>query len=337
MAVDDHPLSELPAVQVAQIPTEPSAERWLVRDLWTRQGVGFIAGIPKSYKTWLGLDLAVSVASATRCLGHFAVEDPGPALVYLAEDALAIVRERVAGLCLHRRLDLASLPLHVITAPVVRLDTAVDQQRLGATLARLRPSVLLLDQLVRLHSLDENSSTEIASLLGFLRVLQRDHGVAVILVHHLGKRSCAQLGQALRGTGDLHAWADDNAYLVRHDQGLELTLEHRSAPAGEPIALRLNAAPDGSAVHLEVAGNAPLDPSLPAPAVPLPEQILATLRTATGPQPRGALRDRLRVNNARLGDALEDLQSHGRIRRTPDGWTLARPSQPSLFRSDGST
>lgn len=331
MAVAPAP-TELPAVQVAQLPTAATSARWLVRSLWTRQGVGFIGGVPKVCKSWLGLDLAVSVASATACLERFPVDDPGPALVYLAEDALPAVRERIAGLCLHRGLDLAALPLHVITAPQVRLDTLGDQQRLVATLLRLRPRLLLLDPLVRLHSLDENSSTEISTLLGFLRELQRTHEVAIILVHHLGKRSCAQLGQALRGTGDLHAWADDNAFLVRQDERLELTLEHRSAPAGEPLTLRLVVTPDGRGAHLEVVDpeGAASPEAAPSPA-PFPEQILAALRGSQEPLPRGILRERLRVNNARLGEALEALEAQGQVRRTATGWTLPRPSQPSLF------
>ncbi len=332
MAVASAAETELPAVQVAEIPTAPVGERWIVRGIWTREGVGFIGGLPKVCKSWLGLDMAVSVASKTSCLGRFAIEDPGSALVYLAEDALPAVRERIAGICRHRSLALGALPLHVITAPSVRLDTAADQQRLAATLARLRPRLLLLDPLVRLHSLDENSSTEISALLGFLREMQRVHRVAVILVHHLGKRAGAQLGQALRGSGDLHAWADDNAFLVRHEGRLELTLEHRAAPAGEAIALRLASAADGGAVHLEVVDGDSSDvPADALPPIPLPDQILDALRRSDQPQSRGALRERLRVNNARLGDALTELEHQGRVVRTNDGWKLPRAGQPSLF------
>ena len=39
-------------------------------------------------KIWLGLDLALSVATGTPCLGKYAVPQPEPVLIYLAEDAL---------------------------------------------------------------------------------------------------------------------------------------------------------------------------------------------------------------------------------------------------------
>ena len=35
---------------------------------------------------------------------------------------------------------------------------------------------------------------------------------------------------------------------------------------------------------------------------------------------RAALRDRLSVQNQRLGEALETLERAGKIRRSPDGW-----------------
>ena len=107
----------------------------------------------------MGIDFAVSVASRTPCLDHFDVEAQGPALVYLAEDALHSVRDRIAQLCAHRGLALSALDLHVITAPSLRLDRTRDQHALDATLSALQPKLLLLDPLIRLHSLDERAPT----------------------------------------------------------------------------------------------------------------------------------------------------------------------------------
>ena len=78
----------LPVVHVGEIPSDEIAERWLVEQLWCASSVGVIGGAPKCAKTWLGLDMALSVATGTPCLGKYAVPEPGPVLVYLAEDAL---------------------------------------------------------------------------------------------------------------------------------------------------------------------------------------------------------------------------------------------------------
>src|SRR5271168_3391637 len=145
-----HPPVEpsLPVVRVGEIQSQESAQRWLVEGLWGASSVGVVGGAPKCAKTWLGLDMALSVATGTACLGKYRVPEPGPVLVYLAEDALLVVRERIAGMARHRGLDLARVEVHVITAPVLRLDRDRDRTRLWETARRLRPRLLLLDPLV---------------------------------------------------------------------------------------------------------------------------------------------------------------------------------------------
>src|SRR5262245_13593522 len=83
----------LPVTRVGSIKSQEIACRWLVQDLWGASSVGVIGGAPKCAKTWLGLDIALSVATGTACLGRYAVATPGPVLVYLAEDALPVVRQ----------------------------------------------------------------------------------------------------------------------------------------------------------------------------------------------------------------------------------------------------
>jgi hypothetical protein len=59
----------LPVVRVGEIPREEKGQRWLVEQLWGDSSVGVIGGAPKCSKTWLGLDMALSVAIRwLRCL-----------------------------------------------------------------------------------------------------------------------------------------------------------------------------------------------------------------------------------------------------------------------------
>jgi RecA-family ATPase len=156
---------------------------WLIDQLWTAHAVGIIGGAPKSYKTWMALEMAVSVASGSACLASFAVPSPGPVLLYAAEDSESALRLRLESLAQHHGLHLAYLDIRVITADSLRLDRTADQERLEATLMLHRPVLLILDPLVRLHAIDENAAGEIAALLGYLRLLQRKTAAAIALVH----------------------------------------------------------------------------------------------------------------------------------------------------------
>ena len=304
----------LPTLPVHALDEQPTQAQWLVRQLWGAAAVGVIGGVPKTAKSWLGLELAVAVASGSACLGRFPVETPGPVVAYLAEDALHAVRHRVAQICQHRGLTLTTLNLHVVTAPSLRLDLEPDRRALDQTLAELQPKLLLLDPLIRLHRLDENSSADISGLLGFLRELNRRHDLALILVHHMAKRARQDLGQALRGSSDLNAWTDSACYLVRHHQQLRLTVQHRAAPAPEPMLLHL-AGGDDEPCRLQLDG---VDTEPP----PLAEAVRAALRHAQKPCSRAALRQQLRVNNARLGETLRSLEERGLVIRRNSGWTL---------------
>ncbi len=313
----------LPVVKAHQLEVESPQRRWLIESLWARQAVGLLGGPPKSCKSWLGLDMALSVASDTPCLGHFPVQQPGPALVYLAEDHLAAVRSRIEALCRHRGLSICKLDLSVITASVLRLDLDRDQQRLDATLEHLRPRLLVLDPLVRLHRLDENSAADVARLLGFLRQLQRRHRSAILLVHHAGKKQRLSAGQNLRGSSDLHAFGDSNLYLTQRRQGLTLSIEHRAAPAPQPLAIELVCPSGGSDPHLQVS-----TPAVGSDSKPLTERAWSVLQSSPRPLTRSALRGLLRVNNQHLGTALDRLQRQGRALRSPKGWLAASTGEP---------
>jgi hypothetical protein len=311
----------LPFKPAHRLADRAEQQRWLVTDLWSEQGVGIIGGEPKVCKSFLALDVAVSVAAATPCLRQFPVPRAGRVLLYAAEDALDIVRRRLEGICAAAGLFLADVDIQVITAPTVRLDLEADRKSLDETICELRPRLLILDPFVRLHRIDENASGEVAPLLAFLRELQRRYGTAVAVVHHSKKAAGnARAGQALRGSSEFHAWGDSNLYLQRQGNDLTLSVEHRAESCIPPLALEL-AQRDG-AVALEVRQRHPS----PAPQpTSLEERISTALSDVSGPLPFAELRARCRVRNASLYHHLADLIAAGRLIKTAEGYRLAKP------------
>ncbi|MBM4026761.1 MAG: hypothetical protein FJ280_15355 [Planctomycetes bacterium] len=200
----------LPVVKAAALEAPSDRQPWLIEGLWTAAAVGVIGGQPKSGKTTLALDMAVSVASASPCLGTFSAYTPGPVLLYAAEESAAMLRCRLQTITSLRGLDFDHLDVRVIVTNSLRLDRGDDQVRLDATVSLHRPALLILDPLIRIHMADENASGDIAALLGYLRALQRKCGTAIALVHHVKKQvsSSTGAGYSLRGSSDLYAWLD---------------------------------------------------------------------------------------------------------------------------------
>ncbi len=313
-------MKALPTTRAAQLAPPQDSQAWLIEGLWSDQAVGIIGGEPKCGKSFLALDLAVSVASGTPCLRHFPTRQSGTVLLFAAEDAPHIVRQRLAGIAHAAGVDFESLDVEVITAPTLRLDRHEHRQALAATVARLQPKLLVLDPLVRLHGIDENVAAEVAPLLAYLRTLQRRHHTAVVLVHHARKGAAHERGgQALRGSSELHAWGDSNLYLRRTTQQLQLSIEHRAAAGADRLQLTLH--DDAPALALQIADQPAADPSTKPSNLQRIEHILAG---ATAALSQRQLRDTARMRASHVAEALAQLIAAGRVIRSADGYRINR-------------
>lgn len=309
----------LDVVWARDLPQRPTGRRWLVDTLWGEEAVGVLGGEPKCFKSFLALDIAVAVAAGMPCLRRFAVSRPGRVLLYAAEDALWEVRRRLEGICRAAGVDFDELDIRVITVPVVRLDIPRDREELEKTVAGLKPRLLVLDPLVRMHRVDENAVAEIAPLLAYLRTLQRKHHTAVLLVHH-ARKGAAHIrgGQALRGSSELHAWGDSNLYMRRKSTGLWLTVEHRTAPSTGGLAVDL--VTRGDAVALEIVERA-VEETKPTPVSPA-ERIRRALREATGPVTVRQLRAGCQMRAETVTAVLGKLLCEGSAERVAGGYRL---------------
>lgn len=313
----------LPVQRAADLSLAGPQTQWLIEDLWSEQAVGILGGEPKCCKSFLALDIAVSVASGTPCLRQFPVRRQGTVLLFPAEDSLAVVRQRLEGICAAARLCLQTLPVEVITAPALRLDLESDRQLLSNTVQSHRPTLLILDPLIRLHRLDENDASQVAGLLSFLRHLQREFQLAVLLVHHARKGSnSSRPGQALRGSSELHGWGDSNLYMRRRGQELTLSTEHRAAPSRDHIPLQLTQ--EDSALSLSLVHPQQIEQSsTAAPAQKSPaKRICDALAQSDQPVVLQDLRKLCAMRTASFCAALSELCDEGIVTKQPQGYLL---------------
>jgi hypothetical protein len=315
-------MTPLPVRIAHELDVQLPEHRWLIEDLWATEAVGIVGGEPKCGKSFLALDVAVAVASGAPCLRRFRPARTGRVLLFAAEDALHVVRARLAGIARAAGVVFETLDIQVITAPTVRLDLPEDQHRLRETVALLRPTLLVLDPFVRLHRIDENAAAEVAPLLAYLRDLERDFHTAVLLVHHARKGAAhARPGQALRGSSELHAWGDSNLYLRRRGDTLCLAIEHRAAPSRDGVIVELRAQGEALALHV-VDGDPRGERGATSPALALRERIEQALAEAATPLTRRALRRVCRLRASTLGPILARLLAEGRVTRSSDGYHL---------------
>ncbi len=315
----------LPVRHASELECETAQKPWLIEQLWLREAVGIVGGPPKMLKTWLALEMAVSVASRSPCLGTFPVHASGPVLLFAAEDSQAKVRSRLESLSRNHGSSLEHVDVRVITVDTLRLDRSADQERLEATVMFYKPVLLVLDPLVRLHGLDENQSGPMAALLGYFRALQRKSGTAIAIVHHARKNtsSSAGAGYTLRGSGDLYAWVDSFLCVQRRRDRVVLLAEHRSAPGLGPLPIELSpSAASDQVPYLRLSSEAADEERQPDL---LPDHILRLLESADTPITTDDIRSRLRVRKQRVIDALRRLHQQGLIVRDGNRYTRRKP------------
>lgn len=177
---------------------------WVVEGIIPRASVTLLAGEPGSYKSWLGLALLRSVVAGGKFLGR---DCTAPSVLYLdRENPLTMVRQRLATLGVE---SLGSTRIWGGWLP--DSPPAIGDVRL-LEMAREHQPLIIFDSLIRFHSSEENSATEMAEVMQNLRALA-NVGATVLALHHKPKAE----GAHYRGSSDI-AGGVDTAFSVSRDR-----------------------------------------------------------------------------------------------------------------------
>jgi len=229
--------------------------KYLIKDILTEGACGFIAGEPKSYKSWVGLDMAFSLATGADFLGHFRVVNPGPVLYIQEEDPPATLKNRSAKIWVNKAMDKFKLVQDDDGAGIWWLPKEQEEsfdpdvmayiQRgftisndawqlwLDETLSKGMNGepykLILIDTLMMTAGeVEENKSQEMTNrIFRPLKVLSRKYNVAVIVIHHMAKSEKSRPGQRMLGAVANHAWAEDSIY-ISHTGGSHVRIDTES-------------------------------------------------------------------------------------------------------------
>lgn len=230
--------------------------KWLVRDVLTEGAVGFIAGQPKSFKSWTALDLALSVASGQPFLGHFPIEQPGAALYIQEEDSPSLVKSRLGKVWPGKLGDKVTVDEegHIVWVPGPEVQGFPDidayigqgfsisdntwQAWLDDVLSKKEYRLMVMDPLMMMAGdVEENKAQAMTDkVFRPLKLLARKYNVAIQVVHHMKKgdpRTPQRGGQLLLGSVANHAWSEDSMYF-RLGRGGNVICEQESKSAPVP-------------------------------------------------------------------------------------------------------
>ena len=223
----------------------PSAA-WIAEGL-IPEGITIMSAQPASFKTWLLLSTAVSVAS-----GQLLFEQ-----LETSQANVLIIDEENGARLLQQRLRLLypddQLPIHFMIESNFKLD-ATQISKVIKICKEYEVRLVMFDSLVRIHGSNENDATAMAQVFSGLRRFTKA-GISVLLTHHNRKTQSENGALDMRGSSDILAAVDCHVS-VKRDQDNRLLLTQtklRIAPEGDPIELQVIT--DDDSVRLEYIGT----------------------------------------------------------------------------------
>ncbi|HEY8594562.1 MAG TPA: AAA family ATPase [Devosiaceae bacterium] len=183
------------------------------------EGLTLLAGKPKMGKSWMALDLAMSVAIGSEALGERACKK-GTTLYCALEDNQRRLQRRMR----HVYGDQIEWPTNFhFTTQMSKFDQGGLEQ-LEQWIEDHQPSLVIIDTLVciRPKSNKDNGYDADYGALAPLQKLAGEYGIAIVVIHHLRKMSGDDPLDKVSGTTGLTGAADSILVLDRQSHGTTL-------------------------------------------------------------------------------------------------------------------
>lgn len=209
-------------------PPEPLIEGWLFR-----HSLAFLTGPPKKGKTFIALDIAMSVANGVDWVGGTATSQ-GKVLYIVGEGTSGIARRTNAWRAA-RGIPLDGSDNIKFLRRAAQLKDHGELRALLEICEMHKPDLVIVDTFARAAvGVEENSAKEVGEAIAGLDAIKAITGACVLVIHHSGKDT----GKGYRGSSALGgAWdtsitvdGDTSTMTLRND-------EQKDVEAAEPIGI----------------------------------------------------------------------------------------------------
>jgi hypothetical protein len=163
---------------------------WLVEKLLPAAALAHLIGMSQSLKSFIALDMALSLATGTPFAGsaRFGVAEPVP-VVYVVGEGVRGIPKRVRAWCQQRGIDRRRLLANfTVLEGAAQLGSQHDMDDVTAKVTETGAQLVVFDTQARCTvGLDENSATDQGRAVAQLDTLMRRTGAAVVVLHHTTK------------------------------------------------------------------------------------------------------------------------------------------------------
>lgn len=189
---------------------------WIIEKLIPTPGLTFIAGKAGKGKSLITLAVAKAVSYGVDFAGHFETKQGG-VMIIDEENQPSEVQKRINLF----QIDKGS-PIYLMSMQGFQVTNNQHIQAVLKLATEKECKVLIIDSLVRTHSLDENQAKEMRQVRKALSPII-SAGVAVIIIHHQGKLGADQKEAGMRGSSELDAMAESVLMVSKMNRTITIT------------------------------------------------------------------------------------------------------------------
>ena len=208
---------------------------WTLDKFIVRGGLTYLAGAPKSFKSFLSTHIAIQVSQGKDVFERKSVKSK--VLIFDQENKKILVQRRIN--LLRKGQPFETLPnLFVWNGENLKLDDADAFEPIKNIINEIKPELIVIDSLVRFMNGDPDKESDIRKVFENIKPFL-EQNISFLVLHHQNKASGNKNNgnsklNSLRGSSDIGAQADivflinklGNSYKVeqvanRHEETLE--------------------------------------------------------------------------------------------------------------------
>ncbi len=204
-------MNELKTVNCEQLMTTPLKPIEFCVDGMISTGLFILAGAPKVGKSWLALDVALSIAKGEQLLGRETKR--GTALYLCLEDSYNRIQNRL--------FELTSEPSENLHFAIMAgtLGGVLEKQIENFKSQHTDLKIIIIDTLQKIRSGDESSYASDYKELSILKNLADKLRIAILLVHHTRKCRDNDPFNMISGTTGISGCVDGSMVMIERQRG----------------------------------------------------------------------------------------------------------------------
>lgn len=195
---------------------EPIKEpEFLVDRLIYKNAINLISGDPKTYKTYVAIDIVVSVITGTSVFENHPVNQKGKVLFISPEFD---TRGRILKLLKGRWNKIEDIKdmLYIPSRDELEFITwSKDKESIIAAIEEYRPALIVLDPLTYIFDGEITKNEPVTEFFRELKKIIRDYDTTILLTHHNNRMNTENRMNNVSGASAITRYADSIIYLQR--------------------------------------------------------------------------------------------------------------------------